>query len=193
MADSSTSQPCWTQRVKVALIPALALVLVSVVWPSEDETAATMDMESGGPHVADSREAIPQQNGGVPTSELIRGQSRPWPAITLANVVQHDPFAVPPALLRLTTAPGAGFEDTQGAPPKHSKGTERADRLSQLQERIETLKKRQVSALLRGSKGATAIIDSKVVHEGDLLEDGVRVVEIGPNGVVLEIEAPENE
>ena len=45
--------------------------------------------------------------------------------------------------------------------------------------------------LLRSPKGAMAVIDSKVVREGDLLEDGLRVVEIGLNGVVLEIEAPQ--
>ena len=143
MADASTLQPPSTQRLKGALIPALTLVLVSIVWPSEEETASAVAPESADPSATDSRETIPQQNEGVPTSALIQGPAKPWPVITLDDILQHDPFAVPPALLRLAAAPATATGNTQGPITTHREGIERDDCPSQLQERIETLKKRQ--------------------------------------------------
>jgi len=61
--------------------------------------------------------------------------------------------------------------------------------VSPLRALTDELEQKSASIITSTPQGWVAFIDSRVVAVGDYLQEGVRVVEIGPNGVVVEIEA----
>ncbi|MCH7687514.1 MAG: hypothetical protein IH899_12665, partial [Planctomycetes bacterium] len=103
--------------------------------------------------------------------------------------LKHDPFALAPLLANRTVA-----VVPQDKPQQNQETTdtshqdEREEQIKRLKERIATLQQKQVSVVFRSESGTAAIIDSKIVHEGDLLEDGVRIVKIRSDGIVVQIQ-----
>lgn len=163
------------ERAKLAAVPVLALVLLWVVTRGEEE-ALPPPVALADPAAAGS----PAAPGANRTAPPASGDSQ-WPDFALAEIVAHDPFAVPRAI-------------ASGPPSVHSPLTQpvSVDRpentADQGRSRRQMLGKKRVSVIYRGPHGPTAIIDSRVYREGDKLEDGVRIVEIRADGVFVEVE-----
>lgn len=161
-------------RAKLAAIPVLALILLWVVTRGEEDTLP--------PPVALADSAVP---GSPPTLAADRTAARgpaaaEWPQFTLAEILAHDPFAAPPAIA--PRPPHIGSPLTQPVSADAPEST-----TDQGRSRRQMLGKQRVSVIYRGPHGPTAIIDSRVYREGDQLADGVRIVEIRPDGVLVEV------
>jgi hypothetical protein len=174
----------------MALIPVLGLVLLFVLWPSSSEpstdSAATAVAPEATASSATTSAPVQEAASGPATSSS--NQPKKWPVIELATILQHDPFAQLAALSETAVA-GTPPSQPGGEQPSTEAETAASQELQKrLLDRLAGLKQKHVSALFVSQRGASALIDSKVVREGDLLEEGIRVVAIGTDGVVLRIE-----
>ena len=181
--------------LKMALIPALILVLVAVVfWPSGGETVSTE---------TSLVPAIATTNSTKTDAKLVAVK---WPSVPLNELVAFNPFEpyeVPPTHeepVTYETQPTAGLgaftklfsSDTLGAfktfwPSSVSQTMSTSNNKSTSNDRatrytsIGTLK-----AVYFDARGAAAILDSRVVRVGDTLPSGQRIVEITEQGIKLE-------
>ncbi len=172
-------------KIKMGIIPVLALVLAYVLFaPAEKNDVPVVEQSQHIERPASSI-SVAQSNSidtvveetRVPTSEKL-------PNISLAEMVDHDPFQVmailkPEAVVRL--------EDGRTAvelKPAEAKA-QRQKRMAQLK---RELKSRVVGGIFVAGDKKAAVIDSKVYHEGDLLEEGIRIQRINRRNVVLLIE-----
>ena len=192
MVESTTTPPSKLGRLKLALIPVLVLILILVfVWPSADDVLPADNSETvrQGTQQSHRTDATTEGNAAGLSSVPMERTQKTWPAIRLASILKHDPFALAPLLANQTVAVVSQEEPQQN---QETTGTshqdEREEQIKRMKERIATLQQKQVSVVFRSESGTAAIIDSKIVHEGDLLEDGVRVVKIRSDGVVLQIQ-----
>jgi hypothetical protein len=169
----SETQSNTRDRVKLAAIPVLALILFWVLTQGEDDAgqppAALADPGSSG--------------AAVPSGSIGERRSPPeWPALALSEILAHDPFAVPPAL-----APDPPPPDDAVTQPVAMEAPDTSAR-DRARARRELLAGKRVSLIYRGPAGPTAVIDSREYREGDMLSDGVRIVEIRRDGVIVEIQ-----
>ena len=181
MVESTTTPPSKLGRLKLALIPVLVLILILVfVWPSADDVVSANDTATARRDTQQSHRtnATSEGNAAGLSSVAMERTQKTWPAIGLASILKHDPFALAPLLANRTVA-----VVPQDKPQQNQETTdtshqdEREEPIQRLKERIAKLQQKQVSVVFRSESGtAVAIIDSKIVHEGDLLEDGVRIV-----------------
>ena len=163
------------ERAKLAAIPVLALILLWVVTGGEEDSLP--------PPIALAAPAGP----GSPVAPAVNRTpphgraAAEWPQFTLAEILAHDPFAVPRAMA--SSPPDVHSALTQPV------STDAAERTAdQGRSRRQMLGEKRVSVIYRGPDGPTAMIDSRVYREGDQLADGVRIVEIRPDGVLVEVE-----
>ena len=194
MVESTTTPPSKLARLKLALIPVLVLILILVfVWPSADDVLPADDSETARQDTQQSHrtDASTESHAAGPSFGPIERAQKTWPTIGLASILKHNPFALPPLLANHAVA---AIPDNELQRDQQTTETvnqdERQARTNRLKEQMATLRQKQVSVVSRSQSGTAAIIDSKIVHEGDLLEDGVRIVKIRPDGVVLQIQDP---
>ncbi len=192
MVESTTTPPRELGHLKLALIPVLVLILIlALVWPSADDVLPANDSETARQNTQKSHriDATTEGDAAGPSSVPIERTQKTWPAIGLASILKHDPFALAPLLANRTVAVVPQEEPQQNQETTDtSHQDEREEQIKRMKERIATLQQKQVSVVFRSESGTAAIIDSKIVHEGDLLEDGVRIVNIRSDGVVLRIQ-----
>ena len=193
MVKSTTTLPSKWRRLKLALIPVLVLILILVlVWSPADDVLVANESETARQDTQQSHQTDATSKGDAAGSSSVPMERRQktWPAIGLASILKHDPFALAPLLAHRAVAVVPQHEPQQNQNTTDtSHQNEREKPIQRLKERIATLQQKQVSVVFRSESGAAAaIIDSKIVHEGELLEDGVRIVKIRPDGVVLRIQ-----
>jgi len=184
MAESKSQTKGRTSRVKLVLVPVLALILVVVlVWPDGEQHRGNADEGTNAAAAsqtgASTKSAGSDQPGQI--SKVLPRQAKVWPEIALEEILRHDPFALP--------SPLSSERQLADLQDEEEKLQEKADeRARQLKQRIETLQQNRVSVIFRTEHGAAAVIGSRLVQEGGLFEEGLRIVEILPDGVILEVE-----
>jgi hypothetical protein len=168
-ADLSQRHP----RMKLAAIPLLAAILW-IVLPSSPNAAheePVVELNTDGPRL--DRRHSPRPATGMGTM--------PIPIVTLAEALGFDPFAVPDSMREPVEEPVELKEIATAQPPSDETLAAPAPSLDHLQ----SLK---VSAVVRGPRGVAALIGSDTFRVGDLIEPGVRVVEIQSDRVLLRVE-----
>ena len=192
MVESTTAPASTLGRLKLASIPVLVVIMLLVlVWPSAGDGLPPDDSETARHATQQSHrtDAITEGDAAGPSSVSMQRTQKTWPAIGLASILKHDPFALAPLLANRTVAVVPQEEPQQNQETTDtSHQDEREEQIKRLKERIATLQQKQVSVVFRSESGTAAIIDSKIVHEGDLLEDGVRIVKIRSDGIVVQIQ-----
>lgn len=177
MSEAANANP--RDRIKLAAIPVLALVLLWVVTGgSEDEAPPPVALTQP----AGTRPGDKPGQPARPARRPAAARPAPAPAFSLAEILAHDPFAVPKAL-----APPPPIPDEQDTQPVSIEAP-LIDHESQARARREMLAQKRVSIIHHGPSGATAVIDSRAYREGDELADGVRIVKIRPDGVIVEVQ-----
>jgi len=63
----------------------------------------------------------------------------------------------------------------------------RRARINDLQQRIRTLQNTPVTMIMTTDRGRSALLGERIIAEGEVLEEGIRAVFIGRNGVTFEI------
>lgn len=175
------------EKLKLGAIPVLAIVMYFVLTsPSDDVGASAAKVKGATPPDPD-----PAAGEQPPTDPTKFVRTRSLPEQSLTAILQHDPFAFPTALL--PPAPVEQTSDAEVAPVSVEPVVEQQvipDQGVATPQKLAALQRHRVTMFLRDRQGPAAVIDQRVVHVGDLLEEGIRVVEISPSGVVLEVVAP---
>jgi hypothetical protein len=173
------------QRVKWLLVVALAAVLLAVILWGGDAPPAQATAARQGAAAHRSAPASGKTLGNtVKKTTTRKPRSRPnvtiQPEDELEMTLKCNPFALKPALQR--QLPGNIEPDDEQA---RKELAEKA-RAHAVQQRLSEFRGKKVSVLLRNSDGgAAALIGSKLVREGDIIE-GIRVLSISSDGVVVE-------
>lgn len=176
--------------LKLVLAAVLAVVFVVVVAVQFGGLSGGDEVGTTGSDRREDRQRPPRRaviDANVPASPQPAEADRPapqWPVLRLADVLEHDPFAVPAAFL--------GLQRADEASPREPH-TETAARREELMRRqaeqkriLDALRQEGVKAIVGSPRhGHAAIVGSQTVRVGDLLS-GFRVSAVEPDGVVLE-------
>jgi hypothetical protein len=173
---SHASSP-WSKRIKLALIPLLALTLGWVVLGSKQDDASA----TAGPRVKQPLPEIPQQGGRVAQAH----QDADFGKVDLSAVLAFNPFAEPVTQIASSSAAtGAnGALTASSDPTSTSTGGEQANGEQPANGKRVV---RHVYAVVQHNGRACAFLDGEFVAEGDTLADGSRVVSITAERVTLE-------
>ena len=184
------------ERIKLALIPVLGLVLLAVLFSSGEEAS------SSEPYV--DPYANRQSSSGLQNTKDSQVYQRrtdiQWPERTLDTIVSHNPFVL------VTDNSDSSNPHPNEKQQELFDGSRQAaiesgasdDQINQeleaerirIQTRIQAVQNQRVSMIFQGPKGMTAMLGDRLISEGDLLEDGIRVTHITNAGITLSVESP---
>ena len=166
--------------IKKMMIPVLFLALgVVFAWPEGESDDDSLDQQSDQVEAAVSPTTVQEEPAGRSEAELLAERRRKTvPKIELSQILQHDPFALPTTLTK---------ELAVGTPEASDKARKNEDRNRRVEEIVKSLRQERVNLVFRGKGGVTAVLGSRTIHEGDLIDDEVRVLEIKPEGLTLEV------
>jgi hypothetical protein len=109
-----------------------------------------------------------------------------WKSPNLSDVVDYDPFALPPAFPKppvIDIAGANGADLVAAADVEDAK--KMADALAESNMQLEELKQRGVQVIVRERNQYVAMIGDRTVHVGDEI-DGFTITKIDPQGVHVE-------
>ncbi len=176
MANPAAKQTARKKAVRIALIPLLVGVLLAVFfWPDDqpdfseaaspdDNAAQASAMPAGELNTANGLDAL-----------ATRRQHQP---MELSRILEHDPFALPTEVSKELITAATPTE-------KQAADRERA-RIAAV---VERLQRKKLSVVYRDDKGVSARLGKRVLHEGDEIEAGIRILKITPQGLTLEVTA----
>ena len=175
---------------KLGLIVVLSVVLLAVlgyqlVGPKPSPPALRDALERR----RTAKEGSPVEARGVapnrPVVAPVNPQARPkrWETVSLSDALLWDPFALPPAL-RLALRKGQPAESAAAPEVDQREQNRRLELQRRREATLAALREKGVGMILATRDGSVATVGSRQVKVGDVL-DGLRVVEIGPSGIVL--------
>jgi hypothetical protein len=100
-------------------------------------------------------------------------QTRRWPQASLSETLKNDPFA---QLRQAEKTP----EEAEPDPELAQRQSEEASKAS-----AASLENQRVRAIVSTKQGPVALFGTKLIKVGDMI-DGARVVEIRPDGIIVE-------
>jgi hypothetical protein len=181
VAERETGAKSAVTPRQLLMIGALGVVLVIVlVWQFGASGSAPLSAESGTSSIASASGAARSAGPNTAASVAQAGEPKTvlasWPKFTAEAAAAYDPFAVPPAMNQKITASTRAAEDRKSlnSPPKRDANAEK----------MAALKNKGITLIVRGERGALALVGDRVVRVGDVLE-GYRVLSIDLRGVVL--------
>lgn len=193
MPEPESESTQLTSPTKLAIIAVLGLILVGVMIFQFKKSATTGKRRKTENAAVDSSSESDKAKSPKTMNKAQSNQNGPsaraWPKLLMADVSDYDPFTVPAALVE---EPIVAVDDEENGSTDEANAEREKEIARRQAERDRILAKLQeqgVTAVFRTSHGATATIGSRIVHEGDVL-DGFRVIEIRPEGVVLEDATP---
>lgn len=155
------------QWLKLALIPALSLTLLVVLWqPFASHTDATPAVAPQS-SVANSTAPADVATGTSPAQRV-------WPKARLEDVIAFNPFQAEQT-----------SEDEEAAQADEAGGSSVVGP-SGHKSRPRLVSSGNLQAIFVDAQGAAAILDSQVIRIGDTLPSGGRVVDITTKGIKLE-------
>lgn len=178
--------PNWMRRIgatpaKLATVVVLAAVLAGLIVLQSGaytESAATPQTEAGREHAPKlplrtaKRAAV-----ATPATRLRKPDAPTWSTIALEEILAHDPFAVPAALV-----PKVPSEDD----PAREADEKAEDRQRQREQAIAAVRQQGVEMVLLAGSEPVAVVGGRLVRVGDELE-GFRVVSISSSGLTLSV------
>lgn len=189
---------------KIVLVVGLAGCLLWMVVGGKTEPK--LELARPKSDVAKARESVDRSD------ELKRRQQRrkAWERLTynLDEMQKNDPFAVlgkrsassPDTAIAgnpddpeqdeeaIAAAANAKAEEVKRIQALKEEAERRKAREQRISDRIALLQKQKVDAVFRSNGRTTALIGYKEINEGDLLDDGIRVVKITPKGLTLSVD-----
>ena len=164
-----------TEKLKIVIILVLAISLVVMLYRA---------FSTSGDSQTNTPPASPTTSQQVPLTTLTtlpkhtsKNPPRYWPNQTLAEILKHDPFStMTQKLVGGNQPPTAAREESALAGQ-----TEQRDSPT-----VPWFTNKIPEMVFHSRHGTVAVIDSQIVREGEILPNGTRVVEIRPDGIVLE-------
>lgn len=184
-----------TKVIKLALVPVLAVVLGVLLFGQGDGDGATDGLaeppntDQSAVVAGDADRASLSSDAGDERAAVQRKTSSL--RFSIEKVLDSNPFMLPAALIAPSDdAADAGSEQTPETDDAGSERDAEEEASPEMEGLAESLKQKTASIIVSGERGAVALIDSRRLAVGDYLQEGVRIVEIRSDGVIVEIEAP---
>jgi hypothetical protein len=167
MTERNWLEKAGASPAKLAMVGVLALALTAVIWHNVSGTAQPIEMR---PETAPPTEVVKEAVKPAATNDkqVVQQIHRDWPEIALANVVKHDPFAMPIWYL------AAQADDNAAA----------GGLLARSAQVIEELKKVQSRIVVITAEDRMAMLGDLSLREGDTIE-GFQVTKITTEEIVL--------
>ncbi len=184
MTDASQMQRWGLTPVKATVIALLAIVLLVVIavqWSDRiGFTSATPPrMSDEGKEVA--KRSTDMTRSTVASTVKTAQQRKPWPSISVDEIIQYDPLLVPEALAEHRS-------NAANQPPTTMVERTEVDEQAEMARRRESARKAiqqlGVRVVISGKRGAVATIGSRTVRVGDVI-DGFVIEDIRTDGVIL--------
>lgn len=172
MANTPRTPKRFREKVKLALIPLLSAILLAVL--SDDGETPSPEATPAVALALRSSSATPTRSSPGMAGRTNSSRPQEWPTMPLGEILAHNPFAFPDALLPVPAEPPPVPQR-----PVTLEDVESANR----QELLDQWQSAQITAFYRSKEGPVAIVRSRVLSEGDVLEGGLRVIEIRPDGI----------
>ncbi len=194
MADKMFGISLADQRAKYLLVAVLGAILLAViVWPGEAPPAAAgtgaparHGETTGQPTQPAGRPAVSAKAKAAGKKPTLRRAFTAAPAGELEATLKFNPFAASELLQ-------AQLPGSQPTPTDKQAQEEQAERTRALAtaQRLNEFRTKKVKLLLRTPDGAAAALigDELLVREGQIV-DGLRIVSISHEGVVVEAVSP---
>jgi hypothetical protein len=178
------AKPIATPR-QLVVIGVLGVILVAVLIGqfggasgTPGDAGAKDGSEPPAPKINQSADRKPRTDSatGSPEATAAKPAAPAWPKLTAEAAAQHDPFALPEPLARQITEGQRAPSDRKpnASPPRREASAEK----------VAALRSKGTNVIVRGERGAAAMIGNRVVRVGDVVE-GYRVVSIDLQGIVL--------
>ncbi len=188
MSEPEESSGTSPQKIAVAAVLTIIFVAVLVVQfggTSSTEGANQQKGTAGGPTRDSRRRHVAGATQEPASLDAPERSTVPWPVCELADVLRHDPFAIPEEFVKHQDT-----ASTTSRPNLQRDAVQRREELlrkkAQREQALADLQRQGVLAVLGGgSEGNVAIVGSRTVRVGDEFS-GVRVVAIEADGVVLD-------
>ena len=167
-----------TDKRKMALIPILVGILIWNLSGSGDHagSGATADSATQSAQTLTETDGLSRQLRSNQNRALLKN----WPPFELEDMVKFDPFSLTGALAErsglqdaeqlLASQPKAESKISPGTPDENPDSSQNP-----------------VRAVTIGQNGAAALVDSRIMRVGDQLEDGIRIVAIERNAIIVEM------
>ncbi len=193
MAKTTAKPKTAGDKIKLGIIPVLAVTLFLVLRSPDQETGDSTAIAAGAAPVALVGSPAPGPSANSPAR-----QPTVWPQLSLQQILDHNPFSLPeqlappkviapeddPAGTRPVVTPE---DDPQAHEPEP---TPEEIEAALRQELLEKLEKTEMTAFYQSQRGTVAIVGDKVLHEGDVIDGAVKVVKIQPDRVIYRTLAP---
>ncbi len=171
LAPSSTKSST-ANRATIAAIPVLSIMLVVILYgnfrPNTVEPPAT-PRPLGSAQAAAQSPAVPAHT--TPTARV-------WPSFALHEIIALDPFPAP------ERPPVTPAEAARPAPQPN--GLTLSDSLHDPVMATRASVADSIQAIYFDGTRAAALLGSRVVRIGDVLEDGTTVIDVGAEGIVVQ-------
>jgi hypothetical protein len=172
------------QRLTVGVLAIVFLIVLVVQFLPAGDSSQPIDSGARPPDVpsqpaAARRGADAQAKNGGPKPPTL---DHPWPAFSLATVLEFDPFAKPTSL----AADRGGIQQGGDVGKATLQKSEDAEKKRIERERVlAEVRKEVVQAIVGTDRGFVAIVGTRTIHVGDRLH-GFLVKEIRADGIILE-------
>ncbi|MAT15548.1 MAG: hypothetical protein CMJ46_09805 [Planctomyces sp.] len=176
------------EKAKLAAIPVLLLVFIYVVYSQfagEEESLVESPPVAIATGTPNTTVPVPQppvgntysvsvvdslENAAVPLSE------REWYESPLEQIIQHDPF------LKTDQLKSEADKLAEVRPELTEVPIASVDEQRRVEDRLEGVK---TKILIKSSKGSAAYVGTRLVREGDVWEEGMKIKSIDLDGVVV--------
>ncbi len=182
MAESAHPATSTLKVGQLALVTGLSVILVIVlIYQFGPQQQLVLK-----PRRPDSLQTIPGAESDALRHGTAVGQetAKGWPLLSLDTVLKHDPFDLPPFFLPTATI-------SERNPAREQEQIVKAGeqkKLLQLEQRaklLQNLQQQGVEMVLINNKTRVAMVGSRTVQVGDVL-NGFVITEIHNNGIVVE-------
>jgi hypothetical protein len=160
------------QYAMMAAIPILGVVLYAV-FP-RTEKVATNEKRNSQSDALDNPSRIPRQ---ISTALLTKEKRPEWPVYSSTEISTIDPFDK-----GMIFRESAIRNPNEGSLDSSQQNLVSSSTLTQQATKVSDVK---IQAIFRSSRGVAALVDTRLIHVGDRLNDGTEVTEITPEQLIV--------
>jgi type II secretory pathway pseudopilin PulG len=187
----NSSRASGLKRAAIAILSVLLLAALYVQFGGSQQATQTSEGQAEGDVSAQGR----QRSRRTPRPSTVATESTSaarstWPALGLEEILQHNPFELPHSLTEdLSASPDETADESKEELNRQEE--EARQKLKKQEAALAKLQKSGMTIYFEDQHGSAAIIGSRRVRQGDNIE-GFRVVDVRPDGVVLESVDPKD-
>lgn len=165
------------RRHKLIAIPFLVLILAVLMYHNFAGSGVTLPIAA--PPVRPARIAFPSSSV-VATNAAVNTNDKQWPRLDIEEIVAKNPFGPWSSNDVATVAASGNTNSKATVDPRSAVSQDRPDSSAQT-----AMANEKVQAIYHDALGTAAIVDAHVIHPGDTLANGVQILNVTEDGVIL--------